>query len=82
MGSLQSALLGYGICKLFKVQPFGAHENVILQTTSVAAATMPLAAGFVSVIPALGCVGLLSCSITLLDTVICVGCLPRQCICL
>jgi hypothetical protein len=33
MGSLQSALLGFGLCKLFRVQPFGPQENVMLQTT-------------------------------------------------
>jgi OPT family oligopeptide transporter len=53
MGSLQSALLGYGICRLFKVSPFGVQENVMLQTVAVATATMPLAGGFVSIIPAL-----------------------------
>lgn len=34
--------------------PLTAKENVVLQTTAVAAATMPLAAGFVGIIPALG----------------------------
>eukprot|EP00054_Salpingoeca_dolichothecata_P026758 m.192978 g.192978 ORF g.192978 m.192978 type:complete len:712 (+) comp25759_c0_seq4:54-2189(+) len=60
MGSLQSALVGFGIVKLLRrfglcrQQPFGVAENVIIQTTAVAAATMPLAGGFVSIIPALG----------------------------
>ncbi|KZT51742.1 OPT superfamily oligopeptide transporter [Calocera cornea HHB12733] len=57
MMSLQSALLGYllslapGFPKLPK---FTAQENVILQTVAVATGTMPLAAGFVGIIPALG----------------------------
>ena len=38
---------------MFK-KPFTASENVILQTTAVATGTMPLAAGFVGIIPALG----------------------------
>ena len=33
MGSLQSALLGYGVCKLLGVKQFGPQENVMLQTT-------------------------------------------------
>lgn len=33
MGSLQSALLGFGLCKLLHITPFGPHENVMLQTT-------------------------------------------------
>ena len=33
--------------------PFTAKENVVLQTTAVAAATMPLACGFVGIVPAL-----------------------------
>ena len=53
MGSLQSALVGFAFCRLFRVRDFGPHHNVILQTTAVAAATLPLAGGFVSIIPAL-----------------------------
>jgi hypothetical protein len=53
MGSLQSALLGYGICRVLRISPFTATHHVILQTTAVAAATLPLAGGFVSVLPAL-----------------------------
>jgi OPT family oligopeptide transporter len=34
---------------------FCAHENVVLQTVAVASATMPLAGGFVGIIPALRC---------------------------
>lgn len=47
MGSLQSAILGFGIFKALKrfglVKGFSIAENVIVQTTSVATATMPLA---------------------------------------
>ncbi|KAI9276291.1 OPT oligopeptide transporter protein-domain-containing protein [Sporodiniella umbellata] len=56
MMSLQSSLLGFAIFKPFQPMlrhKFGAIENVILQTTAVATATMPLAAGFVGVIPAM-----------------------------
>lgn len=56
MGSLQSALLGFGGFKLLEPylsEPFTAAENVVLQTTAVATATMPLAGGFVGIIPAL-----------------------------
>ncbi|KAG0174235.1 hypothetical protein DFQ30_005277 [Apophysomyces sp. BC1015] len=54
--SLQASLLGFAIFKPFqhKLQAsFGPVENVVLQTVAVATATMPLAAGFVGVIPAL-----------------------------
>ena len=51
--SIQSALLGRLLGLMFK-KPFTASENVILQTTTVATGTMPLAAGFVGIIPALG----------------------------
>ncbi|CAO0795378.1 unnamed protein product [Mucor circinelloides] len=56
MMSLQSSLLGFAMFKPFQhmlKQKFGPIENVVLQTTAVATATMPLAAGFVGVIPAL-----------------------------
>eukprot|EP00191_Tetraselmis_sp_GSL018_P012721 CAMPEP_0177604136 /NCGR_PEP_ID=MMETSP0419_2-20121207/15942_1 /TAXON_ID=582737 /ORGANISM="Tetraselmis sp., Strain GSL018" /LENGTH=685 /DNA_ID=CAMNT_0019098069 /DNA_START=135 /DNA_END=2191 /DNA_ORIENTATION=+ len=56
MGSLQSALLGFGLFQILRSQGLGlgfdAAENVIVQTTAVATATMPLAAGFVGIIPA------------------------------
>jgi len=55
MGSLQSALLGFGMFKAmgpYLSVPFSAKENVVLQTTAVAAATMPLCGGFVGIIPA------------------------------
>lgn len=51
MMSLQASLLGYAVFKSFI--DFGPKENVYLQTVAVATATMPLAAGFVGVIPAL-----------------------------
>ena len=61
MMSLQSALLGFAIFRLlptflptFFKAPFTPQENVILQTTAVATGTMPLAAGLVGIIPALG----------------------------
>lgn len=51
--SLQSALLGYLLSLLFYKTPMTPQENVVLQTTAVATGTMPLAAGFVGIIPAL-----------------------------
>lgn len=48
MMSLQSSLLGFAIFKPFQnalKYKFGPVENVVLQTTAVATATMPLAAG-------------------------------------
>ncbi|KAI8390281.1 OPT oligopeptide transporter protein-domain-containing protein [Blakeslea trispora] len=56
MMSLQASLLGFAIFKPWKyrLQPsFGPKENVYLQTVAVATATMPLAAGFVGILPAL-----------------------------
>lgn len=57
MGSLQSAILGFGIFQALRkygwVSGFSIAENVIVQTCAVASATMPLAAGFVGVIPAM-----------------------------
>lgn len=61
MMSLQSALLGFAIFKLPGLmpklfpnsRPLTPQENVVLQTTAVATGTMPLAAGFVGIIPAL-----------------------------
>ncbi|KAG8978051.1 hypothetical protein FRC05_011166 [Tulasnella sp. 425] len=53
--SLQSALLGYLLARLIpSISPLTTQENVVLQTTAVATGTMPLAAGFVGIIPALG----------------------------
>ena len=49
MGSLQSAILGFGVFRVLQcwecMKDFSMEENVIVQTTSVATATMPLAAG-------------------------------------
>ncbi|KAG9120314.1 hypothetical protein FRC07_004233, partial [Ceratobasidium sp. 392] len=53
MMSMQSALLGYLVSLMFPT-PITPQENVVLQTTAVATGTMPLAAGFVGIIPALG----------------------------
>ncbi|QRV89685.1 OPT oligopeptide transporter protein [Ceratobasidium sp. AG-Ba] len=53
MMSMQSALLGYLVSLMFP-RPMTPQENVVLQTTAVATGTMPLAAGFVGIIPALG----------------------------
>ncbi|KAH8112646.1 oligopeptide transporter [Phellopilus nigrolimitatus] len=52
MMSLQSALLGYLISLLLPT-PITPQENVVLQTTATATGTMPLAAGFVGILPAL-----------------------------
>ena len=63
MGSIQSALIGYGLFQLpwrrcagrgRGYRPFGPLENVVVQTVSVATATLPLAGGFIGIIPALG----------------------------
>jgi len=60
MGSLQSTLLGFGLFKALSFGSttnlfgrFGPLDNVLLQTTAVATATMPLAGGFVGILPAL-----------------------------
>ncbi|KAF9311485.1 hypothetical protein BGZ91_006795, partial [Linnemannia elongata] len=56
MMSLQSSLLGFAIFKALKnfiKVPFGPAENIVLQSVAVATGTMPLAAGFVGIIPAL-----------------------------
>lgn len=61
MGSIQSALLGFGIfrlpwrlCGVRRCRHFGPLENVVVQTIAVATATLPLAGGFIGIIPALG----------------------------
>ncbi|TFY71162.1 hypothetical protein EVG20_g1855 [Dentipellis fragilis] len=51
--SLQSALIGFLLSRLLPT-PMTPQENVVVQTTAVATGTMPLAAGFVGIIPALG----------------------------
>ncbi|KAJ2126137.1 OPT super [Coemansia sp. RSA 720] len=56
MMSLQASLVGFAVFKALDgvlQVPFGPAENVILQTTAVATATMPLAGGFVGILPAL-----------------------------
>ncbi|GEM08840.1 hypothetical protein Rt10032_c06g2857 [Rhodotorula toruloides] len=59
MMSLQASLLGFAVFKvlpnspLFDRRPLTVHENIVLQTIAVATGTLPLAAGFVGVIPAL-----------------------------
>ena len=57
MGSVQCALVGFGIFQLPCFQSggrrFGPLENVVLQTVGVATATLPLAGGFVGILPAL-----------------------------
>ncbi|KAI9485814.1 MAG: OPT oligopeptide transporter protein-domain-containing protein [Benjaminiella poitrasii] len=54
MMSLQASLLGFAVFKTTRNDSyFGPKENVYLQTVAVATATMPLAAGFVGIIPAL-----------------------------
>ncbi|KAJ2500960.1 OPT super [Coemansia sp. RSA 1972] len=56
MMSLQASLVGFAVFKALDgilSVPFGPAENVILQTTAVATATMPLAGGFVGILPAL-----------------------------
>ena len=51
MGSLQSAILGFGAFRVLQkarvagFETFTVSEIVIVQTTAVATATMPLAAG-------------------------------------
>jgi uncharacterized oligopeptide transporter (OPT) family protein len=51
--SLQSALIGY-LISLSLPTPITPQENVVIQTTAAATGTMPLAAGFVGILPALG----------------------------
>jgi OPT family oligopeptide transporter len=58
MASVQAAILGFLIFKGLHrfgwvAEPLSPYENVVLQTVSVASATMPLAGGFVGIIPAL-----------------------------
>ncbi|OLY80022.1 putative oligopeptide transporter [Smittium mucronatum] len=55
MMSLQSSLVGFAVFKALEPllkKKFSIHENVLVQTTAVAAATMPLAGGFVGILPA------------------------------
>ncbi|PVV04092.1 hypothetical protein BB560_001411 [Smittium megazygosporum] len=55
MMSLQATLVGFALFKALDPwlnTSFSIYENVLMQTTSVAAATMPLAGGFVGILPA------------------------------
>ncbi|KIK97777.1 hypothetical protein PAXRUDRAFT_135640 [Paxillus rubicundulus Ve08.2h10] len=53
MMSLQSALIGFLVSKMLPT-PLSPQEIIVVQTTAVATGTMPLAAGFVGILPALG----------------------------
>ncbi|KAG0265382.1 hypothetical protein DFQ27_000669 [Actinomortierella ambigua] len=56
MMSLQASILSFAIFRALKKHlkvPFGPAENIFLQSTAVATGTLPLAAGFVGIIPAL-----------------------------
>lgn len=57
MGSIQMALVGFGLfqlpCLASGRRPFGPHENVVVQTIGVATATLPLAGGFIGILPAM-----------------------------
>ncbi|KAG5352903.1 hypothetical protein C0989_012293 [Termitomyces sp. Mn162] len=50
--SIQSALIGFLISRMLPV-PLTPQEIIVVQTTAVATGTMPLAAGFVGILPAL-----------------------------
>ena len=50
--SIQSALIGFLISRLLPT-PLTPQEVIVVQTTAVATGTMPLAAGFVGILPAL-----------------------------
>ncbi|KIY73454.1 oligopeptide transporter [Cylindrobasidium torrendii FP15055 ss-10] len=52
MMSLQSSLIGFLISRMLPT-PLTPQELVVVQTTSTATGTMPLAAGFVGILPAL-----------------------------
>ncbi|KAF5382180.1 hypothetical protein D9615_004379 [Tricholomella constricta] len=52
MMSIQSALIGYLVSRMLPT-PLTPQEIVVVQTTAVATGTMPLAAGFVGILPAL-----------------------------
>uniref|UniRef100_A0A8H7Y0F4 Oligopeptide transporter n=1 Tax=Psilocybe cubensis TaxID=181762 RepID=A0A8H7Y0F4_PSICU len=52
MMSIQSALIGFLISRTLPV-PLTPQEIIVVQTTAVATGTMPLAAGFVGILPAL-----------------------------
>jgi len=50
--SIQSALIGFLISRILPT-PMTPQEIIVVQTTAVATGTMPLAAGFVGILPAL-----------------------------
>lgn len=50
--SIQSALIGFLISRTLPF-PLTPQEIIVVQTTAVATGTMPLAAGFVGILPAL-----------------------------
>jgi len=52
MMSLQSALIGFLLSR-FLPTPMTPQENIVVQTIAVATGTMPIAAGFVGILPAL-----------------------------
>ncbi|KAF8627075.1 hypothetical protein AX17_006414 [Amanita inopinata Kibby_2008] len=52
MMSIQSALIGFLISRMLP-KPLTPQEIIVVQTTAVATGTMPLAAGFVGILPAL-----------------------------
>ncbi|EFI27905.1 oligonucleotide transporter [Coprinopsis cinerea okayama7 len=52
MMSIQSALIGFLISRMLPT-PLTPQELIVVQTTAVATGTMPLAAGFVGILPAL-----------------------------
>ncbi|KAF9532513.1 oligonucleotide transporter [Crepidotus variabilis] len=52
MMSIQSALIGFLISRMLPT-PLSPQEIIVVQTTAVATGTMPLAGGFVGILPAL-----------------------------
>jgi len=50
--SIQSALTGFLLSKILPTR-LTPQEIIVVQTTAVATGTMPLAAGFVGILPAL-----------------------------
>ncbi|KAF8149886.1 oligopeptide transporter [Crassisporium funariophilum] len=52
MMSIQSALIGFLVSRMLPT-PLSPQEIIVVQTTAVATGTMPLAAGFVGILPAL-----------------------------
>lgn len=50
--SIQSALIGFLVSRMLPT-PLTPQEIIVVQTTAVATGTMPLAAGFVGILPAL-----------------------------